>query len=60
VLGIDIAAKHSPAFICSALCSRELQDNLPVLLTLRPKQLHAAAEESAYLIPATARLQPEY
>jgi pimeloyl-ACP methyl ester carboxylesterase len=32
----------------------------PFSLALRPKQLRAAAEESAYLIPATARLQREY
>jgi pimeloyl-ACP methyl ester carboxylesterase len=32
----------------------------PFSLALRPKQLRAAAEESAYLIPATARLQLEY
>jgi pimeloyl-ACP methyl ester carboxylesterase len=34
--------------------------DFPFSLALRPKQLRAAAEESAYLIPATARLQPEY
>ena len=32
----------------------------PFSLALRPKQLQAAAEESAYLIPATTRLQFEY
>jgi pimeloyl-ACP methyl ester carboxylesterase len=32
----------------------------PSSLALRPKQLQAAAEESAYLLPATARLQLQY
>jgi pimeloyl-ACP methyl ester carboxylesterase len=32
----------------------------PVSLTLRPKQLRAAAEESALLIPAAAQLQAQY
>jgi pimeloyl-ACP methyl ester carboxylesterase len=32
----------------------------PFSLTLRPKQLRAAAEESAHLIPAAARLQERY
>lgn len=32
----------------------------PFSLALRPKQLQAAAEESAFLIPATARLQLKY
>jgi len=32
----------------------------PVSLTLRPKQLRAAAEESAFLIPEAARLQSHY
>ncbi len=34
--------------------------SFPFSLALRPKQLRAAAEESAYLIPATARLQFKY
>jgi pimeloyl-ACP methyl ester carboxylesterase len=32
----------------------------PVSLALRPKQLRAAAEESAFLIPAAAQLQFQY
>ena len=32
----------------------------PVSLALRPKQLRAAAEESALLIPAAAQLQSQY
>jgi pimeloyl-ACP methyl ester carboxylesterase len=32
----------------------------PISLTLRPKQLRAAAEESAFLIPAVAQLQLQY
>jgi pimeloyl-ACP methyl ester carboxylesterase len=32
----------------------------PFSLALRPKQLQAAAEESAFLLPATARLQVRY
>jgi len=32
----------------------------PISLALRPKQLRAAAEESAFLIPATAQLQVQY
>ena len=36
------------------------KDRFPVSLTLRPKQLRAAAEESAFLIPEAARLQSRY
>jgi pimeloyl-ACP methyl ester carboxylesterase len=32
----------------------------PISLALRPKQLRAAAEESAFLIPAAAQLQSKY
>ena len=32
----------------------------PISLALRPKQLRAAAEESAFLIPAAAQLQSQY
>jgi pimeloyl-ACP methyl ester carboxylesterase len=32
----------------------------PISLALRPKQLRAAAEESALLIPAAAQLQSHY
>ncbi len=35
----------------------QFKREFPFSLALRPKQLRAAAEESAYLIPATARLQ---
>jgi pimeloyl-ACP methyl ester carboxylesterase len=36
------------------------KDEFPISLTLRPKQLRAAAEESALLIPITAQLQSQY
>jgi pimeloyl-ACP methyl ester carboxylesterase len=36
------------------------KDRFPASLTLRPKQLRAAAEESAFLIPEAARLQSRY
>jgi pimeloyl-ACP methyl ester carboxylesterase len=36
------------------------KDRFPASLTLRPKQLRAAAEESAFLIPEAARLQSSY
>lgn len=36
------------------------KNEFPFSLALRPKQLQAAAEESAFLIPATARLQLQY
>lgn len=36
------------------------KDGFPASLTIRPKQLRAAAEESAFLIPAAAQLQPQY
>jgi pimeloyl-ACP methyl ester carboxylesterase len=36
------------------------KDRFPASLTLRPKQLRAAAEESALLIPEAERLQPLY
>jgi pimeloyl-ACP methyl ester carboxylesterase len=34
--------------------------DFPISLALRPKQLRAAAEESAFLIPAAAQLQSQY
>jgi pimeloyl-ACP methyl ester carboxylesterase len=36
------------------------KDSFPASLTLRPKQLRAAAEESAFLIPEATRLQSRY
>ncbi|XIA63319.1 alpha/beta fold hydrolase [Bradyrhizobium sp. TZ2] len=36
------------------------KDRFPASLTFRPKQLRAAAEESAFLIPEAARLQSRY
>jgi pimeloyl-ACP methyl ester carboxylesterase len=39
---------------------QKFKDAFPVSLTIRPKQLRAAAEESAFLIPAAAQLQPQY
>jgi pimeloyl-ACP methyl ester carboxylesterase len=38
----------------------DFKDHFPASLTLRPKQLRAAAEESAFLIPEAARLQSRY
>ena len=38
----------------------EFKDRFPASLTLRPKQLRAAAEESAFLIPEATRLQARY
>jgi len=38
----------------------EFKNEFPISLSLRPKQLRAAAEESALLIPAAARLQFQY
>ncbi|QOG22984.1 alpha/beta fold hydrolase [Bradyrhizobium sp. SEMIA] len=38
----------------------EFKNEFPISLTLRPKQLRAAAEESAFLIPAAAQLQHQY
>jgi pimeloyl-ACP methyl ester carboxylesterase len=39
---------------------RAFQTEFPKSLALRPKQLRAAAEESAFLIPAAAQLQSQY
>jgi pimeloyl-ACP methyl ester carboxylesterase len=39
---------------------RAFQTEFPKSLAVRPKQLRAAAEESAFLIPAAAQLQPQY
>jgi pimeloyl-ACP methyl ester carboxylesterase len=36
------------------------QNEFPISLSLRPKQLRAAAEESAFLIPVAAHLQVQY
>jgi pimeloyl-ACP methyl ester carboxylesterase len=38
----------------------EFKNRFPSSLTVRPKQLRAAAEESAFLIPEAARLQSSY
>ncbi|MET3844048.1 alpha/beta hydrolase [Bradyrhizobium sp. OAE829] len=38
----------------------KFKDNFPAALTCRPKQLRAAAEESALLIPEATRLQSHY
>jgi pimeloyl-ACP methyl ester carboxylesterase len=38
----------------------EFKNEFPISLSLRPKQLRAAAEESAFLIPVAARLQLQY
>jgi len=38
----------------------EFKNEFPISLSLRPKQLRAAAEESAFLIPAAARLWLQY
>jgi len=38
----------------------EFKNQFPILLSVRPKQLRAAAEESAFLIPVAGRLQPQY
>jgi pimeloyl-ACP methyl ester carboxylesterase len=38
----------------------EFKNEFPISLSLRPKQLRAAAEESAFLIPAAAQLQHRY
>ena len=39
---------------------RDFKTRFPASLTLRPKQLRAAAEESAFLIPMAARFQSHY
>jgi pimeloyl-ACP methyl ester carboxylesterase len=39
---------------------QNFKDGFPASLTLRPKQLRAAAEESAFLIPAAAQFQSRY
>jgi pimeloyl-ACP methyl ester carboxylesterase len=38
----------------------EFRNEFPISLSLRPKQLRAAAEESAFLIPVAAQLQLQY
>lgn len=38
----------------------EFKNEFPTSLSLRPKQLRAAAEESAFLIPGAAQLQVQY
>ncbi|MDI3567219.1 alpha/beta fold hydrolase [Bradyrhizobium sp. Arg816] len=38
----------------------EFKNEFPISLALRPKQLRAAAEESAFLIPAAAQLRLQY
>jgi pimeloyl-ACP methyl ester carboxylesterase len=38
----------------------EFRNEFPISLSLRPKQLRAAAEESAFLLPAAAQLPLQY
>jgi pimeloyl-ACP methyl ester carboxylesterase len=38
----------------------EFKNEFPISLSVRPKQLRAAAEESAFLIPVVAQLQHQY
>jgi pimeloyl-ACP methyl ester carboxylesterase len=38
----------------------EFKNEFPISLSLRPKQLRATAEESAFLIPIAAQLQLQY
>lgn len=40
--------------------SLEFKNEFPISLSLRPKQLRAAAEESAFLIPAVTQLRDKY
>ena len=40
--------------------SPEFKNEFPISLALRPKQLRAAAEESAFLVPAAAQMQLQY
>ncbi len=40
--------------------SPEFKNEFPISLSLRPKQLRAAAEESAFLIPVAAQLRLQY
>ncbi|WP_213285988.1 alpha/beta fold hydrolase [Bradyrhizobium sp. sGM-13] len=53
-----------PALIRKLFAPRSVPENFkhgfPASLTLRPKQLRAAAEESAFLIPEAARFQSRY
>jgi pimeloyl-ACP methyl ester carboxylesterase len=53
-----------PALLRNLFAPRSVPGNFknrfPASLTLRPKQLRAAAEESAFLIPEAARLQSHY
>lgn len=53
-----------PSLIRKLFAPRPVPENFkrgfPASLTLRPKQLRAAAEESAFLIPEAARLQSRY
>jgi pimeloyl-ACP methyl ester carboxylesterase len=39
---------------------RAFKNEFPISMMLRPKQLRAAAEESAFLIPSAAQLQLQY
>ncbi|WOH63431.1 alpha/beta hydrolase [Bradyrhizobium sp. BWA-3-5] len=53
-----------PGLIRKLFAPRSVPDNFkhdfPASLTLRPKQLRAAAEESAFLIPEATRFQSRY
>jgi pimeloyl-ACP methyl ester carboxylesterase len=53
-----------PALLRKLFAPRTVPGNFknrfPASLTLRPKQLRAASEESAFLIPEVARLQSRY
>ena len=59
-----ISAIMLPAILRKIFAPRPVPNTFkrafPISLALRPKQIRAAAEESAFLIPATAQLQVQY
>jgi pimeloyl-ACP methyl ester carboxylesterase len=60
LLGLALLPSILRKLFAPAPVPESFKRRFPFSLALRPKQLQAAAEESAYLVPATARLQLQY
>jgi pimeloyl-ACP methyl ester carboxylesterase len=60
IISWAIMPKLGRALFAPCAVPPEFKNEFPISLSLRPKQLRAAAEESAFLIPVVAQLQLQY
>jgi len=60
IIGWVIVPKVVRTLFAPRPVSPEFKNEFPISLSLRPKQLRAAAEESAFLIPVAGQLQLQY